>query len=79
MTKAFLVYEGDSQFIVEAESLEQAEAGIEKYNNNGFPKEGPAKIERELTEEEMKSKAEAGRYQLEGAEFKEGKDIEDGE
>ena len=77
--KAFLVYQGDSQFIVEAESLEQAEAGIEKYNNNGFPKDGEAKVERELTEAEMKTKEETGRYELEGASFTEGEEISDGE
>ena len=75
--KAYLVYEGDSQFIVEAETRNQAEAGIEKYNNNGLPKEGPARIERELTEQEMKSKEETGRYQLDGAEFTEGDEIEE--
>ena len=74
--KAFLIYEGQSQFIVEAEDLAEAELGIVAYNKNGLHVED-AKIVRELTEEEMKSKEEAGRYELEGAKFTEGEEIED--
>ena len=74
--KAFLIYEGQSQFIVEAEDLAEAELGIVAYNKNGLHVED-AKIVRELTEEEMKSKEETGRYELEGAEFTEGEELED--
>ena len=72
--KAYLIYEGDKQFIIETETLKEAEEAIEKYNGNGFH-ELPAAIERELTEKEMKSKEESGRYQLDGAEFTEGEEI----